>query len=52
VDETVVDTSFFGELAGRDVRVADADEQPFGRVEQRLFRVFTRLRDTDTGALR
>jgi hypothetical protein len=52
VDEAVIDTRFFGELAGRDVRIADADEQPFGRVEQRLLRVFTRLRDADARALR
>jgi len=52
VDEAVVDTRFFGELAGRDVRIADADQQPFGRVEQRLFGLFARLRDADARALR
>jgi len=52
VDEAVIDTRFFGELAGRDVRVADAHEQPFGCVEQRLFSLFARLRDAYARALR
>jgi len=52
MDEAVVDARLFGELTRRDVRIPDADEQPFGRIEERLFRVFACLGDAQTRALR
>ena len=36
VDEAVVDAGLLGEPARRDAGVADVDEQPLGRVEERL----------------
>jgi hypothetical protein len=52
MDQTVVETCFFSELARRDACVADADEQPLGGIEKSLFGFLARRRDPDPLALR
>jgi len=43
--EPVIQAGLFCELARGDVRIADADEQAFRCVEERLFRFFSSRRD-------
>jgi hypothetical protein len=38
VDETVVDAGLLGEAPRRDTRIADLDQEPLGRVEERFLR--------------
>jgi hypothetical protein len=52
VDQAVIGPGLGGELARRDLGVAALNEQAFRRVEERLFGVVSRVRNSQPFALR